>query len=66
MDAQRCDLAILGFEDLAISGNDQVILHPAADLRVAAFSGYKEVRSPFGAQAQVEIEGKSSGVKRRP
>jgi hypothetical protein len=43
-----------------------VILHAPADLRVAALSGYKEVRRPFGAQAKMEIKGKSSSVKRRP
>src|SRR6202163_2688573 len=39
VDAQRRDLAILRFEELAVGGDDEVVLHPRADLRVAAFSG---------------------------
>src|SRR5882762_9279743 len=65
VDSQGRDLAILRFEDLAISGDDEVVLHPGADLRVAAFGGDKEVRRALGAQAEVEIQGKGGGVKRR-
>jgi hypothetical protein len=43
-----------------------VILHAAADLRVAAFGSYEKVRRPLGPQAEMEIKGKSGGVKRWP
>src|ERR1700678_559651 len=66
VNAQRRDLAVLRFEHFAISCDDEVIFHAAADLRVAAFRGNKEVRRPFGAQTEVEVEGKSGGVKGRP
>lgn len=65
VDAQRRDLAILGFENLAIGGDDEVILHAAADLRVAAFSGDEEVGRALGAQAEMKIESESSGVESR-
>jgi hypothetical protein len=65
VNAQGRDLAILGFENLAIGGDDEVILHAAADVRVAAFGGYEEVRSTLGAQAEMEIESQSGSVKGR-
>jgi hypothetical protein len=64
VDAQGRDLAILRFEDLAISGDDEVVLHPRADLRIAAFSGDEEVGRALGTQAEMEIQGKGGGVKR--
>jgi len=66
VDAQRRDLAILRLEHLAISGDDEVVLHAAADLRVAAFGSYEKVRRPLGPQAEMEIKGKSGGVERWP
>jgi hypothetical protein len=42
-----------------------VILHAAANLRIAAFGGHKEVGRPFGTQAEMEIKGNGSSVKRR-
>src|ERR1700674_3063275 len=64
VDAQGRDLAILRFEDLAISGDDEVVLHPGTDLRVAAFGGDEEVGRALGSQAEMEIQGKGGGVKR--
>ncbi len=66
MDAQGRDLAILRFKHLAISGDDEVVLHAAADLRIAAFGGNKEVGSALGPQAEMEIEGQCGSVKGRP
>ncbi len=63
VDAQGRDLAILRFEYLAISGDDEVILHAGADRRVAAFGGNEEVGSAFGPHAQMEIQGEGSRVK---
>src|ERR1700674_2964443 len=65
VDSQGRDLAILRFEDLAISGDDKVVLHPGTDLRVAAFGGNEEVGRALGTQAEVEIQGKGGRVKRR-
>jgi hypothetical protein len=42
-----------------------MVLHPAADLRIAPLRGHKEIRGALSAQAQMEIEGKSRRVKRR-
>ena len=64
VDAQGRDLAVLGFEDLAIRGNDEVVLHAGADLRIAAFGGDEEVGRALGTQAEMEIQGKGGGVKR--
>jgi hypothetical protein len=65
VDAQRRDLAILRFEDLAVGGDDEVILHAGADLRVAAVGRDEEVRRALGTQAEVEIQGEGGGVKSR-
>src|SRR6202158_2641922 len=65
VDAQGRDLAILRFEHLAIGGDDEVVLHPGADLRVAAFGGDEEVGRALGTEAEMEIQGKGGGVKRR-
>jgi hypothetical protein len=63
VDAQGRDLAILGFEHLAISGDDEVVLHAGADLGVAAFGSDEEVGRPLSPQAKMEIQGQGSGVK---
>jgi hypothetical protein len=65
VDAQGRYFAVLRFEHLAIGGNDEVVLHAGADLRIAAFGGDEEVGRTLGAQAEMEIQGKGSGVKRR-
>ena len=48
VDAQGRDLAVLRFEDLAISGDDEMVFHPGADLRVAALGGNEEVGRSLG------------------
>src|ERR1700686_2994141 len=65
VDSQGRDLAILRFEDLTIGGDDEVVLHAGADLRVAAFGGDEEVGRALGTQAEMEIQGKGGGVKSR-
>jgi hypothetical protein len=42
-----------------------MVLHAAADLRVAAFRSDKEVGRALGTQAEMEIQGESGGIKRR-
>ncbi len=66
VDAQRRDLAVLRLEHLAVGGDDEVVLHPAADLGVAAFGGDEEVRRTLDPEAEVEIHGKRGGVESRP
>src|SRR5208282_5602202 len=65
VDAQGRDLAVLRFEHLAISRDDEVVLHTGAGRRVAAFGGNEEVGGTLSAQAEMEIESEGSGVKRR-
>ena len=65
VDAQGRDLAVLRFEHLAIGGDDEMVFHAGADLRVAAFGGDEEVGRALGAQAEMEIQGKGGGVKSR-
>ena len=65
VDAQGRDLAVLRFEDLAIGGDDEVVLHPGADLRVAAFGGDEEIGRALGPQAKMKVQGEGSGVKGR-
>ena len=65
VNAQRRDLAVLRFEHLAIGRDDEVVLHPGADLGVAAFGGDEEVGRPLSAQAEMEIQRQGSRVKRR-
>lgn len=65
VDAQGCNLAVFRFEDLAIGGNDEVVLHTGADLRVAAFGGNEEVGGALSAQAEMEIECQGGSVKSR-
>src|ERR1039458_7520710 len=65
VNAQRRDLAILRFEDLAIGGDDEVILHAGADRRIAAFGGDEEVGCALGAQSKMKVQGEGSGVKGR-
>ncbi len=65
VNAQRCDLAVLRFEDLAIGGDDEVVLHAGADRCVAAFGGDKKVGGALDPQAKMEIQGEGSGVKGR-
>jgi hypothetical protein len=62
---QRRNLAILRFEHLAISCDDEVILHAAADLRIAAGGGHEKIGGAFGAQAKMKIQGNSGGVEGR-
>ena len=57
VDTQGRDFAVLRFEDLAIGGDDEVVLHASTDRRVAAFGGDKEVGGALGAQAEMEIQG---------
>ena len=66
VDAQGRDLAVLRFEHLAIGGDDEVVLHPGADLGIAAFGGDEEIGGALGAQAEVEIQGEGSGVESWP
>src|SRR6266404_6137445 len=49
-DPQRRDLAVLRFEHLAVGSDDEMVLHPCADLRVAAFGGNEEVGRALGSQ----------------
>src|SRR5258706_2503687 len=64
VDAQGRDLAVLRFEHLTVGGDDEMVLHPGADLRVAAFGGDEEIGRALGTQAEMEIQGKGGGVKR--
>ena len=58
------DLAIFRFEHFAVGSDDQMVFHPAADLRVAALGGNKEVGGALGAQAEMEIEREGRCVER--
>src|ERR1700686_2617135 len=64
VDSQRSDLAVFRFEDLAIGGNDEVVLHPGADRCVAAFGCDEEIGRALGTQAEMEIQGEGGGVER--
>ena len=55
VDAEGDDFTILGLKDFTVSSEDEVIVHAAADMRVAALGGNEKVGSAFGVQAQVEV-----------
>jgi hypothetical protein len=66
VDTEGRDFAVLRFQHLAVGGDDKVVLHPAADLGVAALGGDEEVRRTIDPEAQVEIHRESGGVEGRP
>jgi hypothetical protein len=63
MDSQRRDLAILRFEHFAISRDNEMVLHPAANWRIAAGGRYKEIGRALGPQPKMKIESKSRGIE---
>ena len=65
MNAERNHLAVLGLENLAVGGEDQVIVQPAADVGVAALRGDEEIRRALGVQAQIEIHGQGGAIESR-
>jgi len=66
MHAEGNDLAVFGFQHLAIRGENEVIIHAATDFGVPALGGDEEIRCAFGPESEMEIHRQSGGVKCRP
>ena len=65
VNAERHDFAVLGFQDFAIGRKDEVIVHAAADVGVAAFGGDEKVGSALGVETEIEIHGQGGAIEGR-